>query len=210
LPGVSFEPNLYVVAAPSGGGKTSLVNALLRMDDRIRLSVSHTTRNPRPGEVDGVHYHFVDEEAFLGLIAEGAFLEHAQVFGNYYGTGSEVVQKQLEAGCDVVLDIDWQGAQQIRESFPDCCTVFILPPSLETLRARLARRAQDSEAVIKRRMREARAEISHWDEFEFLIINDEFEKAVTDLHSIVRKHRPHRENQQKRIESLLAELLGNR
>jgi guanylate kinase len=210
LPGVSFEPNLYVVAAPSGGGKTSLVNALLRMDDRIRLSVSHTTRNPRPGEVDGVHYHFVDEEAFLGLIAEGAFLEHAQVFGNYYGTGSEVVQKQLEAGCDVVLDIDWQGAQQIRESFPDCCTVFILPPSLETLRARLARRAQDSEAVIKRRMREAWAEISHWDEFEFLIINDEFEEAVTDLHSIVRKHRPHRENQQKRIESLLAELLGNR
>jgi guanylate kinase len=210
LPGVSFEPNLYVVAAPSGGGKTSLVNALLRMDDRIRLSVSHTTRNPRPGEVDGVHYHFVDEEAFLGLVAEGAFLEHAQVFGNYYGTGSQVVRKQLEAGCDVVLDIDWQGAQQIRESFPDCCTVFILPPSLETLRARLARRAQDSEAVIKRRMREARAEISHWDEFEFLIINDEFEKAVTDLHSIVRKHRPHRENQQKRIESLLAELLGNR
>ena len=134
------EPNLYVVAAPSGGGKTSLISALLERDDRIRLSVSHTTRPPRPGEKNGVHYHFVDEFDFISLIRENAFLEHARVFDNRYGTGRKAVERQLADGFDVILDIDWQGARQIRKTFPSCCTIFIVPPSLDDLRQRLEKR----------------------------------------------------------------------
>ena len=202
------EPKLFVVAAPSGGGKTSLINALIDQDKQVRLSVSHTTRPPRPGEQDGVHYHFIDETAFLNLAARDAFLEHARVFDHHYGTGREAVEQQLASGYDVILDIDWQGARQIRASFPSCCSVFIVPPSLEVLRQRLTARGQDSEAVIQRRMRDARAEISHWSEFDFLIINDNFEEALTDLHSIIRDGKLSRPVDNRQRREILAELLG--
>ena len=204
---MSLAPNLYVVAAPSGGGKTSLIDALLKRDDRISLSISHTTRPPRPGEVDKVHYYFTDPATFRRLVAENAFLEHATVFGHFYGTGREAVMKMLAQGQDVMLDIDWQGAAQVRESFPSSCSIFILPPSLAELRARLSRRGQDKPEVIEKRMREAQAEISHYDEFDFCIINDVFEEALEDLHSIIRHRAPRRTGQEKRMAPLLAELL---
>ncbi len=202
--------NLYVVAAPSGGGKTSLIKALLEKDDRVRLSVSYTTRSARPGEKDGVHYHFIDEPGFIDLVGKNAFLEHAEVFGHRYGTGREAVEKLLNAGFDVLLDIDWQGARQIRKSFPSCCTIFILPPSMDTLRSRLGRRGQDSDDVIEARMLEARAEISHSNEFHFLIINDDFDKALADLQSIIRHRKLQRPGQQNLYDDLLAELQKNR
>ena len=204
-----MRAKLYVVAAPSGGGKTSLINALLEKHDRIRLSVSYTTRTARPGEKNGVHYHFVDDPTFDGLIAKNAFLEHAQVFGHRYATGREAVEKKLHAGFDVLLDIDWQGARQVRKSFPSSCTIFILPPSLEALRKRLAIRGQDSEEVIEERMREARAEISYSSEFDYLIINDDFDQALTDLQSIVCHRKLHRPDQKDQYEDLLAELRKN-
>ena len=200
-------PRLYVVSAPSGGGKTTLVSALLQRDPRVALSVSHTTRAPRPGEQNGVHYHFVDPDTFDRMVAEGAFLEHANVFGNRYGTGRGQVERQLAAGNDVLLDIDWQGARQVRRSYPAARTVFILPPSLEELRQRLVGRGQDSPEVIERRMQAARDEISHAGEFEFLVINDEFEAALADLHSIVRNGRPKRGADVRRSRKILAELL---
>ncbi len=203
----NHTPRLYVVSAPSGGGKTSLVNALLEADDKVRLSVSHTTRPPRPGEKDGVHYHFVSEDEFLDVIENRAFLEHAEVFGHRYGTGKEAVERQLAAGYDVLLDIDWQGARQIRENFPSCRTVFIVPPSLEELRRRLTGRGQDSDETIERRMRQARAEISHWDEFDYVIVNDRFDDALVDLESIIRKGKPHRDGNGSRGRKILAELL---
>ena len=198
------------MSAPSGGGKTSLIRALLDRDDKVSLSVSHTTRAPRPGEVAGQHYHFVENQAFLNLIGQNTFLEHARVFDHRYGTGREMVEHKLVEGYDVLLDIDWQGARQIRSSFPACCTVFILPPSLEALRERLARRRQDSEQVIDRRMNEARAEISHWDEFDFVIINDDFDAALADLQSIVRHGKLQRAVKKNHYVDLVAELLKNR
>lgn len=204
---MASEPNLYVVAAPSGGGKTSLVNALLARDGKISLSVSHTTRPPRPGEIDGVHYYFVAEHVFQDLVAQGAFLEHARVFGHWYGTGREAVRQRLAEGFDVMLDIDWQGARQIKRSFPSCCTLFILPPSLAELHKRLSQRGQDSAEIIARRMQEARSEITHCREFDFIVINDVFEEALEDLHSIVRHRKPARAGQEERIAALLAELL---
>lgn len=204
------EPNLYVVAAPSGGGKTSLIRALLEKDEKASLSISHTTRAPRPGEVEGLHYHFVDDSTFTRMIAENAFLEHAQVFDNRYGTGRDAVSLKLAAGYDIILDIDWQGARQIRGNFPDCCTIFILPPSLEVLRNRLANRGQDSMEVIERRMKDARAEISHWNEFDFVIINDDFDQALADLQSIVRHRKLRRPEQKNRNDDLVAELLKYR
>jgi len=201
------KSKLFVIAAPSGGGKTSLIAALLKRDDRVSLSISHTTRPPRPGEIDGVHYHFVDETAFLKLVEQAAFLEHARVYDHWYGTSRESVRQRLENGYDVLLDIDWQGARQIKQNFPDCCTIFILPPSLETLRERLSKRAQDSEEVIDRRMRAARAELSHGGEFDFLIVNDDFDHALADLHAIIRDGRLHPDEQLERNHDLLAELL---
>lgn len=201
---------LFVVAAPSGGGKTSLISALLDEDERTRLSVSHTTRPPRPGEQDGVHYHFVDEFTFLDLVSQDAFLEHARVFDYRYGTGRQSVEQQLASGHDVILDIDWQGARQIRKAFPSCCSIFIIPPSLEVLRQRLAGRGQDSESVIQRRMRDAQAEISHWTEFDFLIINDDFDEALADLHSIIRSGQLSRPLNMSQHREILAELLGTR
>ncbi len=204
------KPQLYVLSAPSGGGKTSLINALLEKDERVSLSVSYTTRAARPGEEDGVHYHFIDEQAFLELIEKNAFLEHAEVFGHRYGTGRDAVNKKLQAGFNVLLDIDWQGARQVRKSFPACGTIFILPPSLNVLHSRLTRRGQDSDEVIDRRMREAQAEISHANEFDYLIINDQFDKALTDLESIVRYQKPVRTDQKDRVNDLLAQLQENR
>ena len=201
------KPNLFVVAAPSGGGKSSLINALLKQDDGVRLSVSHTTRSPRPGEIEGQHYYFIDEDGFLELIGRQAFLEHAQVFDHRYGTGREAVERQLSAGHDVILDIDWQGARQIRQSFPACVTIFIVPPSIDTLRQRLTGRGQDSDEVIRRRMLDAKAEISHWDEFDFLIINDDFDNALEDLQSIIRHGRLKSPCQEEEKREILAELL---
>lgn len=206
-PDTESRPGLYVVSAPSGGGKTSLVNALLERDGRVALSVSHTTRPPRPGERDGVHYYFVDRETFDRLAAQGAFLEHAEVFGNRYGTGREAVERQLAAGLDVLLDIDWQGARQVRRSDPSVRTIFILPPSLEVLRQRLVARGQDSDEVIARRMRAARDEISHAGEFDFLVVNDDFGAALADLQAIVRHGRLQRPEDVQKNRDILAELL---
>lgn len=201
------QPRLYVVSAPSGGGKTSLVNALLERDDHVALSVSHTTRPPRPGEQDGEHYYFVDEAAFAALVEEGAFLEHARVFDHRYGTGREAVERQLARGYDVLLDIDWQGARQVRAAFPEARSIFILPPSMTVLRQRLVGRGQDSEAVIERRMRDARSEISHAGEFDYLIVNDDFSESLQRLHDIVRGRRAAADGDAARNREVLAQLL---
>lgn len=204
------EPSLFIVASPSGGGKSSLISALLKKDDGVRLSVSHTTRRPRPREEHGVHYYFVNEPEFLDLAGRAAFLEHAQVFDNYYGTGRDAIEKQLADGFDVLLDIDWQGARQVKQSFPASRGIFILPPSMEILRHRLTERGQDDSDVIERRMRDARAEMSHWDEFDYLVVNDDFEKALEDLHSIVRTGKPARTDQEDYIHEILADFLETR
>lgn len=204
-----MQAKLYVVAAPSGGGKTSLINALLEKDKQLRLSVSHTTRAPRPHEKNGQHYNFVSQETFSELVAQHAFLEHAQVYDHCYGTGREQVQRQLDQGYDVMLDIDWQGAAQIRQSFPNCCSIFILPPSLEILRERLSSRGQDSPEVIERRMKKARSELSHAHEFDYMIVNDDFQLALEDLHSIVRRGKHSRPGQREISETLLAQMLEN-
>jgi guanylate kinase len=203
------EANLYVVAAPSGGGKTSLINALLEKDPNTRLSVSYTTRAPRPGETDGVHYHFVSADGFEERVRGGQFLEHARVFDHHYGTGRAAVERELEQGHDVILDIDWQGARQVRRSFPSCCTIFIVPPSIAELRRRLAARGQDEASVIERRMRDARSEISHWKEFDHVIVNDDFDAALGDLESIIHTGRPARDDTSDRTLEILAELLRN-
>jgi guanylate kinase len=202
--------HLFIISAPSGGGKTSLVNALLQQDSRLVMSVSHTTRTPRPGEVDGKHYHFVSEPLFKTMIDEGDFLEHALVFDHYYGTNRHSVKQQLEMNRDVILEIDWQGARQVKMTFNRSCSIFIIPPSLETLRERLTRRGQDSEKIIQRRMRDAQAEISHWQEFDHLVVNDNFSKALDELQQIIqdfRQQRAHAVNQQNQR---LAEQLGKR
>ena len=198
---------LYVIAAPSGAGKTSLVKALLEQTDGIGVSVSHTTRAMRPGEVDGKDYHFIDKARFEQMVAEGAFLEHAQVFDNYYGTATANLQQQLASGEDVILEIDWQGAAQVREKIPECVKIFILPPSRATLEQRLTSRGQDSDEIIARRMRDAVNEMSHYPEFDYLVINDDFATALADLQAIVRGRRLRYPAQAQRQASLLAELL---
>jgi len=200
--------NLFIFAAPSGGGKTSLVNALLRNDDRLKLSVSHTTRPARPGEIDGQHYHFVSVEEFEQMVEDGEFLEHARVFDHLYGTSRNSVAQQLEQGHDVVLDIDWQGARQIKTTFPECGLIFIIPPSLDTLRKRLTHRRQDSAEVIERRMRDARSEISHWAEFDYLVVNDIFDTALRELEAIIEDHRERRPYKANKNNQLLAQELG--
>ncbi len=183
---------LFIIAAPSGGGKTSLVNELLRHDPRLVLSVSHTTREPRPGEHEGRQYHFVSPALFREMVERGEFLEHARVFDHFYGTNENAVAQQLAECHDVILEIDWQGARQVRKKFPDCCSIFILPPTLETLRKRLAKRGQDSEAVIVRRMQDAKMEISHWQEFDHLVVNDDFSEALKELDTIINDQRQQR------------------
>jgi len=199
---------LFIVSAPSGAGKTSLLRDLLARDSRLSLSVSHTTRGMRPGEEDGVHYHFVDIPKFEQLAAEGVFIEHAQVFDNYYGTSEQAVRDQLAAGQDVVVEIDWQGAQQVRRRFPEAVSIFIVPPSVEALRERLSARGQDSEETIRRRMRDARAELSHYPEYDYLVINDVFEVALQQLGSIVVAERLRTVPQAVRYQSTLAAMLG--
>jgi len=180
---------LFVIAAPSGGGKTSLVNALLARETGIRLSVSYTTRTPRPGEHEGVHYHFVDPARFEALRAAGEFLEHAHVHGHWYATSATWLAGQVANGQDVLLEIDWQGARQVRKLLPDSVHVFILPPSLALLRERLEKRGQDAAPVIAQRLAGAVEEMEHWEEFDYVIINQDFATAVDDLTAIVRAAR---------------------
>ena len=185
--------NLYVVSAPSGGGKTSLTRALVPLlaeqGVQARISVSYTTRAPRPGEADGVHYHFVDESRFIGMIERGEFFEHAEVFGRRYGTGRARTEELLAAGTDVILDIDWQGGRQVRRLAPEAQSIFILPPSLEVLEQRLKTRSQDQPAAIARRLAAAREEIGHFREFDYVIINKDFNRAALELASIIRAER---------------------
>jgi guanylate kinase len=198
--------NLFVVAAPSGGGKTSLVNALLEREPGIRLSVSYTTRPPRPGEIDGVHYRFVDEPGFLARKDAGEFLEHAHVHGNWYATSGTWLASEVAAGRDVLLEIDWQGARQVRALLQAAVSIFILPPSLAALKERLENRGQDSPAVIARRLDAARDEMSHCGEFDYVIINHQFATAVDDLCAIVRASRLRVAQQLARHAALVASL----
>jgi guanylate kinase len=200
--------SLLIVAAPSGAGKTSLVNALLAADSQIRVSVSYTTRAPRPGEIHGEHYHFIDRAGFAELIAADALLEHAEVHGNHYGTGRALVDAELATGRDVLLEIDWQGAHQVRTRVAHTCSIFILPPSLQALLERLKHRGQDSAEVIAERVQNAREEISHYGDFDYLIVNDCFDQALTELKAIVTAQRLHRSVQSVRQTQLLGQLLG--
>jgi guanylate kinase len=197
--------NLFVIAAPSGAGKTSLVEALLRHDANIRLSISYTTRAPRPGEQDGREYHFVDRANFERMIAAGDFLEHANVYGNYYGTSRRWIEEQLEGDHDVLLEIDWQGARQVRKLFPRMVGISIVPPSLEELRRRLQGRGKDSPEVIEKRMSSAREELSHVLEFSYIIVNERFEAALSDLQAVVRASRVACAQQEIRLAKLIAE-----
>ncbi len=199
---------LYVFSAPSGAGKTSLVKALLEKTEAIGVSVSHTTRAPREGESDGKDYNFVSQDAFKALIEQGAFLEHAQVFDNFYGTSQVWVEQQLSAGHDVILEIDWQGAQQIRQQMPDMVSIFILPPSRDELLKRLTGRGTDSQEIIDRRMQDAVGEMSHYGEFDYLIINDNFEYALQELRSVVIARRQRIEVQSQKQRHLLENLLN--
>lgn len=200
--------NLFVIAAPSGAGKTSLVRALVDADAGLKVSVSHTTRAPRPGEVDGEHYHFTTPEHFRELIAADRLLEHAEVHGNYYGSARDQLEAAFAAGRDVILEIDWQGARQIRARFPSCVGIFILPPSRDSLLERLHHRGQDSAAVIAKRIANARDEMAHATEFDYLIINDRFEDALADLRAIIRAVRLSMRVQGPRQAPLLHQLLN--
>ncbi|HLF96768.1 MAG TPA: guanylate kinase [Methylococcaceae bacterium] len=202
------QGTLYVVSAPSGAGKTSLVKALHENVPGLAVSVSHTTRAMRPGEIDGQDYHFVAPAVFERMIAEGAFLEHARVFDNYYGTSQAAVEECLQRGEDVILEIDWQGARQVRRLMPASVGVFILPPSREILRQRLKGRGQDSEAIIERRMNDAIAEMSHYPEYDYLVVNDDFPRALESLREIVHANRLRIARQEQVLSKLLQELLN--
>jgi guanylate kinase len=197
--------NLFVVVAPSGAGKTSLVAELLKRDANMRLSISYTTRAPRAGEEDGRDYHFVDRAAFEKMIAAGDFLEHANVYGNYYGTSRRWIDRELAGDHDVLLEIDWQGARQVRKLFSHMVGIFILPPSLAELQRRLVGRGKDSPETIARRMASAREDISHVLEFEYIIVNESFDSALADLMCVVRAARLSREQQRSRLEKLTDE-----
>ena len=199
---------LYTVSAPSGAGKTSLVKALVEQTEGIQLSVSHTTRAMRPGEVNGQDYHFVQEPEFITMMENGGFLEHARVFTNLYGTSKAWVERTLAAGSDVILEIDWQGAQQVRKLLPDTVSVFILPPSREALLQRLQGRGQDGPEVIEGRMAEARSEASHYVEADFLIINDQFETALAEFQAITVANRLRLAKQGQKHAALITSLLS--
>ncbi len=205
---MSSKGTLYTVSAPSGAGKTSLVNALIQRCTDLRVSVSHTTRPMRPGEEDGVNYHFVPEETFLGMLERAEFLEHARVFGNLYGTSQLWVEEQLAAGVDVILEIDWQGAAQVKRQLPDTRAIFILPPSRATLEERLTARGQDDAEIIAGRMAEAVEEMSHWVEGDFLVVNEDFDRALAELEAIVRSQRLRTDRQRRTLQPLLQDLLG--
>ena len=198
---------LYIVSAPSGAGKTSLVKALIDTMAQVRVSVSHTTRAIRPGEVDGVNYHFTPREDFVEMLKQGDFLEHAEVFGNLYGTSHSWVKQTLAKGYDLILEIDWQGAQQVRKLVRDAKSIFILPPTHKALRQRLHNRGQDADDVIDLRMQQAIAEMSHYVEYNYIVINDQFATALDDLKAIFRANQLRLESQQKRHTQLLCDLL---
>lgn len=199
---------LYIFSAPSGAGKTSLVKALLEKTNDIKVSVSHTTRASRDGEIDGKDYNFVSQETFKNLINQNAFLEHAQVFDNFYGTSQAWVEQELKEGQDVILEIDWQGAKQIRQQMPETTSVFILPPSHDELLRRLTGRGTDSEEIIQKRMKDAEKEISHYGEFDYLIINDDFDTALLELQSIVLARRQRTQFQSEIHQDLIRNLLS--
>jgi guanylate kinase len=201
---------LFVIAAPSGAGKTSLTRALIQTMPNIELSISHTTRPQRPAEEVSKDYFFVDQTQFEDMIVQDAFLEHAQVFGFYYGTTRAWVEKKLAEGMDIILEIDWQGAEQVRKAFPDSIQIFILPPTPELLRQRLQNRNQDETDVIEKRLAEAGFEVAHYRAFDYIVINDVFENALGDLQSIVRANRLKTRGQAKRYAKLLAELTVNK
>ena len=205
--------NLFIVAAPSGAGKSTLIKEILSKStsqQAMQLSVSHTTRAPRKGEQNSVEYHFVDHAKFESMIQQDAFYEHAQVFGNYYGTSKAAISDKLQQGIDVFLDIDWQGARQVKKQNPDVISIFILPPSVEALQARLSGRGQDSDEIIAKRMAEAQSEISHYNEFDFVIVNDQLEQAHKEFESIVIAQRTHLAKQQIRHHSLFTRLLAQK
>ena len=199
---------LYIISAPSGAGKTSLVKKLVVADLQVTVSVSHTTRAMRPGEDNGVDYHFTAQADFKTMIESGAFLEHAQVFDNFYGTSQQHVEQQLLDGKDVILEIDWQGARQVRKLITDAVSIFILPPSTAVLRQRLESRGQDDKTVIDRRMRDAVSEMSHYAEFDYMVVNDDFEQALQQLRCIIRANRQCQLRQQSLLAPLLIELLN--
>ena len=201
------QGTLFIVAAPSGAGKTSLVKALLENTHNIDVSVSHTTRTRRSGEEDGKDYHYVDVPTFSNMISQGAFLEHAQVFDHHYGTSETAVLDQLASGHDVILEIDWQGAEQVRIRISGTVSIFILPPSRAALRERLTERGQDDDIIINRRMHDAVTEMSHYHEFDYVVVNDVFETALKDLEIIIASQRLHIHNQKQALESLINELL---
>jgi guanylate kinase len=199
---------LFVIAAPSGAGKTSLVKALLDERPQLQLSVSHTTRTPRPTELEGREYFFASVEEFKSLVAQQAFLEHAQVFDNHYGTGRAPVEKHLASGSSVILEIDWQGARQVRASLPGCVTIFILPPSRDALEKRLRARKTESDAAIARRLRDAVGDMSHWQEFDYVVVNDDFKHALADLTRIIDGRAEDLAADRPALQPLLAELLA--
>lgn len=205
---MSTSGTLFTVSAPSGAGKTSLVKALIDSTDGVQVSVSHTTRPQRPGEQDGVNYRFVDVATFTAMLDENAFLEHARVFGNYYGTSKGWVENALAQGTDVILEIDWQGAAQIKQLLPDTLGIFILPPSLTALRQRLNARGQDEEAVIEKRVSEAQREMSHYVDADYLVVNDDFTTALDELQAIVISNRVRQAKQRLRHRDLLQNLLS--
>lgn len=202
------QGTLFIVSAPSGAGKTSLVRELIESLDGIQVSVSHTTRARRDGEVDGVNYHFTDTATFETMIERGEFFEYAKVFDNYYGTSRQAAQTVLDAGQDVILEIDWQGARQVREQMPEAVSIFILPPSRSELERRLASRGTDEHAIIARRMRDAISEMSHYDEYDYLVVNDDFTTALRELQSLVISRRLTRPIMSERHAPLLATLLS--
>ena len=202
------QGTLYTISAPSGAGKTSLVAELLKRTAQLSVSISHTTRAMRPGEQDGVNYHFISHDEFHEMLGRADFLEHAQVFDNFYGTSQQWVESELARGEDVILEIDWQGAQQVRRLMPETIAIFILPPSREALNERLTGRGQDDDSVIQRRMDAAVAEMSHYVEGDYVVINDDFDVALADLESIIRARRLQLDKQQDRHAKLLRALLS--
>jgi guanylate kinase len=204
-----MKGNLFVVSSPSGAGKSSLISALLAKHNDMKVSVSHTTRAPRPGEFHAQHYHFTDVASFKQLIEQNEFYEWAEVFGNYYGTSKSAIDEQLNQGIDVFLDIDWQGAEQMRKLVPSIITLFILPPSKQELESRLNKRGQDSQEVIAGRMAQAQSEMSHYKEYDFVMINDDFEQTLLNFEQIVLAHRLKVENQKSKFADLINELLAN-